>query len=174
MIHASHKRERTEALRLAKEGGGGAAMTLQLPPELMAWREGLTTLASEDWQIILDGKTAHVMALQEDPTPMGRKIVSFALFEIPIIKMKKVVKAPPVGRPLGCVTVIVCGDNGWASRNLLDWLVRVARRRGFSVLLVAGPASTAEAIELQRGYMDSGWVEALGFTKIDAMAAGHA
>ncbi|MFZ0457127.1 MAG: hypothetical protein WAM17_01515 [Rhodoplanes sp.] len=108
-------------------------------PELIAWFESLTTPQSEDWQIVLAGKTAHVAAIHEDRSPMGRALVNMALFEVPIDELKRRVKEYPVnqprgGRPLGCVSVVICRDDFERGNYLANWFANQARKRNFSVI----------------------------------------
>jgi hypothetical protein len=142
-------------------------------PELVAVLDTLTTPDSEHWHVILAGKTVHIMAVQEDPTPMGRKRVSIGLFEIPIAIFKKRVRTltDKGNRPLGCITVILCLDNLEAGINLLAWLKRMAKEKNFSLLSLLAEGSTAEAVERQRESLH--YVPA-GFASIASMAEGRA
>ena len=145
-------------------------------PELIAWFESLTAPGAEDWQIILDGKTAHVTAIHEDRSPMGRALVNMALFEGPIEELKRRVKEYPVNqprgsRPLGCVSVVICRDDFERGNYFASWLANQARKRNFSVLSISGNASTAEAVAIQRECVD---ICPEGFRRLDELEAGYA
>ena len=137
---------------------------------LVAFFDSLTTPESEDWQVIVDGKTAHVMAFHEDRTPMGKTLVELAKFELPVRDLKKSVRNPSAGgRPLGCVTVIICSDGVAAGTKLVAWLTHIAKTRNFSVLYLIGQSSTAEAIKEQQNYQAPA-----DFISINTMKVGHA
>ena len=145
-------------------------------PELIAWIESLTSPDAEDWQIVLAGKKAHVMALHEDPTPMGRKLVNMALFEVSIDELKRRVKEYPVnqtrgGRPIGCISVVICQDDFERGNYFANWLANQARKRNFSVLSITARSSTADAVALQRECIS---ICPQGFTRFDDLEAGHA
>jgi hypothetical protein len=54
----------------------------------------------------------------------------------------------PKGHDLGCVSVILCSDAGDSRYDLLRWLSKKARKKGFSLVSVIGPATTAEALHV--------------------------
>jgi hypothetical protein len=126
---------------------------VDLPRELVAAMEALTTPDSEDWTLIPEGKVIHGVAWHEDTTPAGNRIVSMGMFKISRAELKDTIKSLPRSncRQLGCITVIMCSDharNGTA--DLLNWLIHIGRKIGFSVVVVAGSATTADAISAQK------------------------
>ena len=70
-------------------------MCSEIPRELVAWMETLTTPDSGDWTLIPDGKVIHGMAFREDhPTPAGNRTVGIGLFKISRAELKSGRAAP--------------------------------------------------------------------------------
>jgi len=124
-----------------------------LPRELVAAMETLTTADSEDWTLIPEGKIIHGAAFQEDTTPVGNRIVSMGLFRISRAELKDTIKSVPRAncRRLGCISVIMCRDYAQiGNADLLGWLVHISKKKGFSVVAIAGSASAADAVAALR------------------------
>jgi hypothetical protein len=71
------------------------------------------------------------------------------LFKISKSELKDVIRSLPKAnsRPLGCITIMLCADHmKTGADDLIEWLVGMSERKGFNVVVMAGPASTAQAI----------------------------
>ena len=125
------------------------SVLFEYPRELIEHLESLTKPDAEDWVIIPNGKTIYGTAYREDTTPAGNRLVNIAAFVMTRVELKRRVKSLPLAncRPLGCVSVILCADHASKGTTaLIGWLMHLAKRRGFSVIVVAGSARTTEAI----------------------------
>ena len=131
-------------------------MSIAISPEMVALHESLTSPDAEDWNVILDGKTVHIVAMQKDRTPLGRAVVSVSQFAIPLDEFKKTINAYPDHhkgrRRLGVITIVICSDDFERGVYLAQWLTNKARTRNFNVVSIIGKATTAEAVSIQRDF----------------------
>lgn len=108
----------------------------------------LTTPDSEDWMILPDGNVAHVTALREVVQAGARRVMAKS-GSMKLADLKATVRQLPAGHDLGCVSVILCRDAGDQVVDLLQWLTKMARKKGFSMMSHIGPVTTAEALKVR-------------------------
>jgi hypothetical protein len=113
---------------------------------MVAMHESMTTSNSEDWSLLLDRDTVHITALRESTETDGRKIVRMRKGKGALPGFKKLVAELPDGHDLGCVTIIMPSDADQAFGEFLAFLQRMGRAKKFSLMSIAGPATTAEAV----------------------------
>jgi hypothetical protein len=106
----------------------------------------LTTPDSEDWSLIYDRGHVHVSALRQNEAGVWK---SYGVGRS--ADLKAIVRGLKPGHDLGCITVIMCADHKERGADgFLDWMIKQAKKKNFSVTSIFGPTSTDEAIDLMR------------------------
>jgi hypothetical protein len=102
----------------------------------------LTAPDKEDWTIIPDGDRVHMVAYREHD---GTAVMMHGE-PVPMCEFRRAVRELPPGHDLGVVMAVICPDQRRRGIELVAWLNKMARRKGFSLMSVHGSATTEEAV----------------------------
>jgi hypothetical protein len=121
----------------------------------VAVHESLTTPDSEDWSVIPDRKTVHMIAYRET-RGNGQTFVFKKGGAIALSRFKQMVEGLPKDHDLGCVTVHLTADaERCGGITFFAWMREQARAKGFSLMSIHGPATTKEAVRVLQSYLEA-------------------